>query len=446
MSRNDNSVKRIPENDLCTGCGTCASLCPSKAIVIEIDKENHIYKPKINYDLCKNCGICNSVCPGKKIDYIELNDKIFGKQPSDFFLGNYINCYIGYCKDEQIRFESTSGGLVTSMLIYALDNKLIDGALVTRMNPENPLEPEPFIARTEKEIMSASKSKYCPVPLNVLLSSIADADDGERFAVVGLPCHVHGIRKAQAINPKLKKNIVLLLGLFCAHTDSFLATYFILNKLKIMPTSVKSMEYRGNGWPGYMSIIKTNGKVVRIAFNKYIPFHHSCNFFTPKRCLFCADATCELSDLSLGDAWNFPTQDDNYGNSIVVSRSSTGEMVLSKMINEKYLTLKNINPKQIIFSQKGLFYSKKIALRFRLSILRLFGKEIPLIDSKFPDFGIFFPMDAILPYINSCIGSRSFFLYMMGTYPLLVLYYGSVSSLFSSLWLKQWLLFNRSGK
>jgi coenzyme F420 hydrogenase subunit beta len=47
---------------------------------------------------------------------------------------------------------------------FALEEGIIDGALVTRMKKDRPLEPEPFIARTREEIIEASKSKYCGVP------------------------------------------------------------------------------------------------------------------------------------------------------------------------------------------------------------------------------------------------------------------------------------------
>ena len=43
------------------------------------------------------------------------------------------------------------------------------------MKKDNPLEPEPFIARTREEIIEASKSKYCPVPANI------DAERNFRF-------------------------------------------------------------------------------------------------------------------------------------------------------------------------------------------------------------------------------------------------------------------------
>ena len=150
------------------------------------------------------------VCPGHEVDFKGLNLEIFGKEPEDILIGNYLNCYVGHATDYDIRYNSASGGLVTALLIFALEEGLIDGALVTRMKKDKPLEPEPFIARTREEIIEARGSKYCPVPANVALREILEANEGERFAVVGLPCHIHGMRRAQRVDARLKERVVRL--------------------------------------------------------------------------------------------------------------------------------------------------------------------------------------------------------------------------------------------
>ena len=165
----NNTIKEIVKDDLCTGCGTCVALCPEEAIKLTINERKGIYVPKIDEEKCNNCGICYTACPGNEVDFRHLNLEIFGKEPEDILIGNYLNCYIGHATDYDIRYNSASGGLVTQLLIFALEEGIIDGALVTGMKKDNPLEPEPFIARTREEIIEASKSKYCPVPANICL-------------------------------------------------------------------------------------------------------------------------------------------------------------------------------------------------------------------------------------------------------------------------------------
>ncbi|MCK4734712.1 MAG: 4Fe-4S binding protein, partial [Methanophagales archaeon] len=171
MSKNK-AISQVVKDGLCSGCGTCAALCPTEAIELTIDKKKGIYLPKLNKERCNNCGICYQVCPGREVDFKQLNLEIFGREPEDILIGNHLNCYTGHSTNYDIRYNSASGGLITQLLIFALEEGIIDGALVTRMKKDSPLEPEPFIARTREEIIEASKSKYCPVPANIALKEI----------------------------------------------------------------------------------------------------------------------------------------------------------------------------------------------------------------------------------------------------------------------------------
>ena len=49
------------DNTRCTGCGSCADLCPQQAITMNDGL------PIINDDLCYQCGTCIEVCPAGAI-------------------------------------------------------------------------------------------------------------------------------------------------------------------------------------------------------------------------------------------------------------------------------------------------------------------------------------------------------------------------------------------
>ena len=168
----------------------------------------------------------------------------------------------------------------------------------------NPLESEAFIARSREEIVAASKSKYCPVAANYALKDIIH--EKGNFAVVGLPCHIHGVRKAEQIYPELKKKIILHLGLMCSHMVSFEGTEFYGSKIKHrIRVSVHGITYRGKGWPGAMTV-RSSERSVSIPlvgnWRSYWPVFSSF-LFTPMRCTMCPDQLAELADISLGDAW-----------------------------------------------------------------------------------------------------------------------------------------------
>ena len=45
------------DNELCTGCGICAAVCPMYAITITADKA------RVDPDKCTGCGVCEDECP-----------------------------------------------------------------------------------------------------------------------------------------------------------------------------------------------------------------------------------------------------------------------------------------------------------------------------------------------------------------------------------------------
>ena len=52
------------DEDLCSGCGMCVSICPYNAIdLIRIEGDKESSKAKLNEALCKGCGACAAACP-----------------------------------------------------------------------------------------------------------------------------------------------------------------------------------------------------------------------------------------------------------------------------------------------------------------------------------------------------------------------------------------------
>jgi heterodisulfide reductase subunit A len=51
--------------DLCSGCKICESVCAYNAI--EMEQKSDKEAAKVNEALCKGCGVCGSSCPTKAI-------------------------------------------------------------------------------------------------------------------------------------------------------------------------------------------------------------------------------------------------------------------------------------------------------------------------------------------------------------------------------------------
>jgi coenzyme F420 hydrogenase subunit beta len=394
--RKGKTIEEVVKNNLCTGCATCVSLCPRSAIKLIKDGSKGIYLPQLNEEKCNQCGTCFDVCPGHSVNFKDLNLAIFGQEPKDILLGNYLNCYVGHAADYDIRYNSASGGLVTALLIFALEEGIIDGALVTRMKKDNPLEPEPFIARTREEIIEAAKSKYCPVPANIALKEILNSKEGVGFAVVGLPCHIHGIRKAEQINKKLKQKIVLHVGILCAKTLNLMGTEFLLQKVGIAKNDIKKINYRGEGWPGGMVIELKNNTKRFFSLSEY--YDSEFGSFIPTRCSLCSDHACELSDISFGDAW-LPeiVERDKIGTSLIITRNEESNSVLQQMISQSKIELNEITRNKVAISQGGMSWKKR-DLKTRLTLSKLLGKNVPIYNQELlePEFKAY--LNAILLY------------------------------------------------
>ncbi|MBM4027161.1 MAG: 4Fe-4S dicluster domain-containing protein [Planctomycetes bacterium] len=312
------TIKSVVKRHLCTGCGTCVGVCPRGALTMVLKKG--VYVPRRDRKRCNRCGLCHEVCPGHSVDFRTLSVDLFGEIPEDVALGRYLGCYVGHAMDEAARCRGASGGLVSTLLVFALEEGLIDGAIVTRMRADDPSQFEPFIARTPEEILAAACSQYGPVATNTLLQEILAGDD--RVAVVGLPCQIQGIRKAERRIPKLARQIRYRIGLACRHRQ----------------------------------------------FDPH----------TPWRCTLCSDMLGELSDLTCGEVWlpeSVPTEPAD--RSFVVSRTSEAEELLEYAAAMEAVELSELELPDLLASEgDALFQRRKLPARMRLC--RLVGRPVPV--------------------------------------------------------------------
>lgn len=396
-------ISEVVRDKLCIGCGTCYSLCPSASIVLTKNIQAGEYQAIIKQDKCTNCGICLNVCPGHAIDIPSLSSEFISANFADERMGAYSNPYQGYACNHDLRYRCATGGMVTTTLLYMLEKDIIDGALVAHMPADGTLTPQPVIARTSEDIIAAATSKYCPVPTNVGVKEILDFPG--RYAVVGLPCHLHGIRKAARINKKLQKRIVLHLGIFCGWSTPFTGTDFVIHRKKLKRSDVKSVAYRGEGWPGYNVFELNNGYKIKDDYHKY--WDRNLSAFIPNRCRYCHDHTAELSDISFGDAW-IPeiVSEDRVGTNLMIVRNSYAQDILRQMQREDRILLAPIEKRKVLESQKNCRWKKKdIAARIKLA---------GMMGGKTPDFGeTAFPApskrllaDAAIEYFQFLLTSR----------------------------------------
>jgi len=336
-------IEHVLENGNCHQCGVCVGVCPTKAITIEQDEKKGMF-PVFHRSLCTDCDLCYIACPGEEFDWNGLQTSIFGEVPQDQDLGYYREVWSGYTNWGEIRQKGASGGVVSGILIGLLQKGEIDGAVVVKMDEEHPLQPKVYIARTPEEILQAQQSKYLPVPTGVIIEEVMKKDG--RYAVVALPCHLHGIRLAQQKMPRVRKRIVFQIGLICGFHPSFTNTTFLVRRAGVKNfDEIKEIRYRDDTWPGGFNVIKKDGTNNMI--HPVQDFFWSHALFERERCATCTDAMAEFGDIVCGDEWRddgLVREDYKEGWSYIITRTERGSHYVNMLRDEGVLHLVPTHP------------------------------------------------------------------------------------------------------
>lgn len=296
------TIQQVVDSRLCTSCGACSGVCHAGAVSMRRD-DYGIYAPVINLSDCNGCGLCAKVCPGGDFDYAGTHERISGCLPDDVALGPCIETFAAYAKDAGVLQKSQSGGFVSSLLIYALEQRLIDGAVVTRWNPEAPLEPETFVAQDRTQVLSAVGSIYHPVPAAAAIKQLRGRSG--RYAFVGTSCQIQAMRKAEEHLPWLRDRVVLYLGLHCLGVLTWHFQDQILHKTHVSRSDVRSYRQRADdpeGGRNGLIIVDRANRVHRVG--RYASRIFPRPVFANWRCQLCFDKSNEYADVSCGDCRN----------------------------------------------------------------------------------------------------------------------------------------------
>ncbi len=393
MPRALRSLSKIITGDLCHRCGSCVGICPTGVLSVNEDD----YPEVINLSACTDCNLCVQVCPGDEFNWQENYRKRYRREIDlRNTHGFFKRGILGYAKDLSLREASTSGGLVTAILEYMLDRGEINGALVT-VSAKDPIwRGKPIIARSKEELRESVKSKYALTPTNILLSEIAKNEG--KFAVVGLPCQIHGIVKAMQINPKLKEKIVLTIGLFCHAAIEHDAFKVLWETLGEVTKRAKRFISRVGKHPGTPHLELENGELYPVYFPNKKGYRPSSmeliniiyRLYTPPRCMTCFDALAEFADIAVGDPWMAPPKKDiNFydGWSFALVRSSRGEEVVKRAEQSGYIHIEKVTKREALKCNTLMAHEKRWRAFRVIETNQRQGKPIPRylpITQKFP--------------------------------------------------------------
>lgn len=384
------SLAQIIDNDLCHRCGSCIGICPTNVL----SKDKNEFPVVKNLSACTDCDLCVRVCPGDEFSAPSIAKELFGQAPEIYNThGAFKEANISYAVDKDIRYQSSSGGLVTGLLLSMLERKEIEGALVVCSDDDVPWKGKPIIARTKADLIASLKSKYAISPTNVGFQEIIEVPG--KYAVVGLPCQIHGYRKAAQLNKKLKERVVLSIGIFCHAAVEHEPMEWMWNNIVKDKEHVDRFIPREGKHPGTPFVKYKDGSMVPLYYPEKKGYRPSSTemlnvlyrLYTPPRCMTCYDSTAEFADIAVGDPWMAPPQEgiDFYqGYSFTLARTDRGVAALKRAEENKDIFVVPIRDDQARRSNIMMAYEKRNRAFRVIETRRRQGLAIPDYDFKTP--------------------------------------------------------------
>jgi coenzyme F420 hydrogenase subunit beta len=337
------NISSVAVKKLCNTCGACFAVCTFGAIKYQ-ETVGGYYFPVVDEAACNHCALCYAVCPG-----IHFGDTLTAQMPDDPFSGQALEAYVGKSTDKKIFDNSQSGGIVSAVLIHALETGRIKGAATVYMQPGIRPRPVVRIARSNREICEAQKSKYCPVPLLSFLKDLKE-EDGP-VAVVGISCQMHGLRNILDMMPKLQSKIAFTVGLVCDRVLTYAALDYLVAKSGVDKSIASLLHFRDKSvpcYPGDVHVISDNGKSCVMPSSDRTKIK---DYFTPARCRICFDKMNIFPDITVGDPHGLKGVDRKLGESMLVVRTENGRDVVHSARNGMAIDIRSIQYVQVLKGQ-----------------------------------------------------------------------------------------------
>ncbi|MBS0262849.1 MAG: Coenzyme F420 hydrogenase/dehydrogenase, beta subunit C-terminal domain [Planctomycetes bacterium] len=351
------SISEVVSRHMCTGCGACAFMCPDK--VQMIDTATHGRRPELVDGPAdpRDASLEQAalVCPG--VNYPAMPAPAAGVEPELFDeWGPVLEVWEGYSTDSEIRFRGSSGGVVTGLALFCVEQGGMAGALHVRARQDAPLLNETVLSRDRESLLAGSGSRYSPASPCEELGQIENAEGPCVF--IGKPCDIAAAAKARAVRPELDRKLGLTIGIFCAGTPSLQGTIALAKRLGADdPSQIEDIRYRGHGWPGEITATWRNPKtgLLRTSSVTYADgWGNTLQKYRQWRCHMCADHTGETADVSVGDPWYRPVQPGEPGRSLVLVRTERGRQIVREAVAKGYLVLERRAAHILVDSQKHL--------------------------------------------------------------------------------------------
>jgi coenzyme F420 hydrogenase subunit beta len=369
------TIEEVMAARLCLGCGACAYASGGAYEMLDDPVEGLRPRLKAGRSAADLAPACLAVCPVVEVDFGLLDGEPKHPELTQDFLkewGPITKVWEGHASDPEIRFQGSSGGVLTAIAAFCLEKAGMTGALHIRQSKADPIRNVTQLSRTRAELLSATGSRYAPASVCEKLGEVEHAE--APCVVIGKPVEIAATRKATSANPALAEKVGVTLSFYCAESPPTAATSQLLSDLGVDAARLEEIRYRGEGWPGNFST-RAREAVEKVAHLTYRESWAFLQSFRPWSTQIWPDGGGELADISCGDPWYEEPDGINPGFSLVVARTGKGVEIVEGAIAAGYLTLRPAELWKIPASQKGLL-NKKGSVWGRRLAMRALGMPV----------------------------------------------------------------------
>lgn len=365
---------RIVRGGYCVGCGICAAASEKYSVTMT---ELGMYTADAKKGVEDKSGVAFEVCPFGAADYNEdqIASERFAKAATfTEGIGFHSKLYAGYVHELGYREAGSSGGMTSWILSELLRRDLVDAVIHVKPNsdPSSPILFEYGISDSLEEVSAGAKSRYYPVELSQVLDTVKHRP--ERFAVVGLPCFLKGLRRLCKKDKIIEQRLLFFVGLVCGHLKSTGFAESMAWQTGIQPGELKEVDFRkklpnraANRYGiGLTAIEGSNGGEKVTPMDELFGHAWGLGFFRNPACDFCDDVFAETADITLGDAWLPEYSEDWQGTNLVVVRDNTFARIVEQGLRDGAIVLKELQPSDATNSQAAGLRHRRRGLQHRL--------------------------------------------------------------------------------
>lgn len=291
-------MDEIVHSGKCIGCASCVTVCPVD--VFDYEGERPVDS---RTDACVLCVLCAEVCPVLRPPDKDLPAFIDYRVPrTDSGYGPYSYGIYARATRPDIQARGQDGGMVSALLLHALETGTIQGAVLGDVLPDNTQIGRHKLAITEDEVLSCAASRYTYSPNNLAFREAMERDV-KPVAVVGVPCQIDGVRLQQnssirsAMSTWYRRNVALSIGLFCSESFTHESIERLAELVEVEPHRIENINIKGK-----VVVRLDDGTVINTSLKKYRQWARPA-------CLYCLDYSAEHSDIGAGgiglDGWTF---------------------------------------------------------------------------------------------------------------------------------------------